>query len=382
MDMIKKIVGLMFVVIGSAGFFAACNGTGATDCEEDIDCLSGEACVEQQCLALCEEDGECLDDETCEDRPDGEEGKVCMIDDTEGCFEDADCGESEVCYNDPEGSSPYCVAECEGDSDCVEGEEFCAPRDDSESSDAQICYDLAAAGESCETNADCQSDLFCDEDEDVCADTEEDIFYYTVLIGDVTDEVDPDRCDDTTHGNETAGSKIMDVILRNAEDGSVASHGFVVGFTRGDNATYGNADSILDGFAPEYSDECPDPEQVTHAGNSNEYDSNFHDGALFAMGCGGDVWVQFPIDADGGDFNPQAIDESFEIEVREFGTYCADIMVDEHGGNTPPQSGNDHYDVFLCQDGSDPVESDETCDVLLTEDEPASGITPLQVNLP
>ena len=364
MNMIRKVVGLMFVAIGSAALFAACNGLDVADCESDIDCLSSEACVNQQCLELCESDEDCFDDEECVDRPDGVEGKVCMGDDDPGqdCVFDDDCAEGEVCYG-----GDVCVATCDGDGDCVAGEEFCAERDDS-ASDQQICYALAGPGDACETHEDCQSHLICDDEDNVCVDPDSQVFYHTVLIADVTAfEADPDadRCADTTHGHDTAGAKVMAVILRNAETGAIEAYGDTVGFNRGTGSDFGDPFNVIDGFAPDYENECPDFEEVTHQGTGNSFQSNFYADAVVAIGCDGELYVQFPVDADGGDFNPIVLDESYEIEVREFGPFCSADFEDMHGFDN--QSSDDYYDVFLCRDGTDSVSSDDSCDVLVVE---------------
>jgi hypothetical protein len=380
MNMIKKMFGLMFVAIGSAALFTACPGPGATDCEDDIDCLSTEACVQQQCLQLCESSDECFDDEECVDRPDGEEGMVCVADEDPGvsCFQDDDCEADEICYNDPDApGSPVCKATCDGDEDCAEGQEFCAERDDSDTQSQQICFDLAGVDEACDAHEDCQSHLICDDEDNVCIDPDDQVFYHTVLIADATAfEADPEdaRCEDTTYGHDTAGAKIMAVILRDADDGSVVAYGNTVGFNLGTGANFGDAFNVIDGTAPDHENECPVERDNVTPGNNP---SNFYADAIVALGCDGELYVQFPTDIDEGDYSPIVLDESYEIEVREYGPYCSE---QNDTDLTNPQQASDYYDVFLCRDGSDPVNSDETCDVLLAE--AVSGIQPVTISLP
>lgn len=317
------------------------------ECEVDEDC-GDDICVTGSCIETCENDADCNGD-FCLERPDGGAEMTCQSLGQDPCDDDSDCDPGvETCEDNPIGDDPAMV--------CVE-----MPR-----------------GQSCDNQEDCpRFDEFCDTGAGECKEGEHEP-YVTILIQDETDEfgdVDDEgnnRCDDKTLGHETAGAKLMYVELTNRDTGDLIAHGTYVDFMIGDNAFFGDVTEVLDGNAPPYSGECPDVESDVEHQEGGTFDTNFTEQHIVALGCGGWVTLQF---RDNGD--TIELTEDHTIWVGEFGPSCV-----ADPGEHDSQTGDDAFDVYLCKDASRSSTDLGTCEDTPLNQDPASGIFPVDVTFP
>ncbi len=360
-----KIIGTLFVCLTFVFGITACdedeNGeNNGHECEVDENCEADEVCVSQQCELTCDDDDQCAAGEACETRPDGGDEMICVDSDE--------------------------TAECDDDSECVQGKETC---EEDDSVDAFGTCEEIQPGEECEDHDECLHDNhYCDDNEGVCADLDQ-LTYGTVLIEDVTDQFgDADRCGDQTYGYATSGVKVFDIVLYDPFDDVVVEYAEAIDFVPGSHdeqgvADFGDAFSIFDGQAPDFEHQCPNPETFERLDNQNEVRSTFHEDAVLALGCGGQLFVRF-LDGSG---NTRILDENYDVDVYVYGQTCSDEMFAEHSDDTnvadDPQSTDDPYDVYLCNyAGSGPVpDVDADCDVRLNDD-PVNGHGFLPIQLP
>ncbi|TXD38053.1 hypothetical protein FRC98_03910 [Lujinxingia vulgaris] len=309
MDIKRNVAGLFFVAVGGLGLLAACGeiDNGEESCTFDDDCTGGQVCDLTICVDTCESTADCSTGEECVARPGGAEGMVCR------------------------------AAEEPGD-DC---------RD---------------AGN------ECSDGLICDEFTGDCVEPgQETPEYYTVRINDVTDVEAPDRCEDSTFGYNTAGAKIMYVQLQDST-GAVIAYGTSVGADYAQGTDFINDFDVIDGAAPNLVDQCPVDEAFVRGDDGTEFDTNFTDQTVVALGCGGSLYVQF---LDGND-DPILLDESHTITVGEFGPACNDTA----------QTAADYYDVYICTDAGSNVSTPDNCDEVPLNAEAMTGVLGTQVSLP
>jgi hypothetical protein len=96
MKHLKYLVGTSLVSLACIGLFVACGDDGEGDaCLLDSDCVAGEVCEAEVCVATCTTDEECGIGEICGDRQNGD-GMVCVPDTganantATGCADQAD----------------------------------------------------------------------------------------------------------------------------------------------------------------------------------------------------------------------------------------------------------------------------------------------------
>ncbi len=331
------------------------NGDGDA-CTEDVECeIDGDICLDGSCVPTCEGQDDCFEGEACaevDERDD--DARICQDfnwqDEFETCDDTDDCGVNETCEDNTfeEGAS-------------------------------DICQEIAL-GQDCDFNEDCRTDEFCDSTQDpedgdfngACNDISE-LAFYTLLIQDETREYGEERasgaaaCDDATFGFETAGAKLMYAELIDGED-EVIAYGQLVDVDFGEGAFYGDPDAIFNGEAPDFTGSCPEEQTFPRGDGDGDVTSNMHEDAVYAMGCDGWVGLQFR-DEDG---NLIVLDDSMSVLIGEFGPSCNDTH----------QTGNDAFDLYLCQDRR-PDELDlSTCEMEPQNDEPASGIFEQRISLP
>ncbi len=250
------------------------------------------------------------------------------------CVEDEDCGSGMLCLAD-EGT---CEFRCDTIDDCI-GDEACVERD---SDGAGYCLPGGGGGPqgcSSEPNPDgyCVEEL--EDSEAICQNNMCVIpngggtgdGYYVAYVHDVTTA----RCDDMTYETETDGSKLMHVALIDSA-GTYRAYGVAVEWYYGTNDVwFGEVEDVLNGMAPNYdANMCPEPASQSGANGL----TNFHEGAVVAIGCGGEVFVRF---FDGS--QPIEIEDGDVIEVNEYGPECS--AVNSH----TTQTGDDFYDVYVCE---------------------------------
>lgn len=141
-------------------------------CSSDVDCASGEECLDGICIPSagepCSNDldctlgGECVND-------------VCLPSVGDPCSSDLDCGDG-LCVND------ICISSvgepCSSDLDCEENElcidEICVPSagkactNDLQCSPGELCIDDICQESECEFDEDCDEGLVCDSSAYVC----------------------------------------------------------------------------------------------------------------------------------------------------------------------------------------------------------------------
>ena len=288
MTMKRVITGLVGTV-GAAVLLAGCpelDPNGQTTCVRDTDCGAGQICITETntCEFTCTTEADCIGDEECVPRP-SDGALYCRVPTSEqptGCdFED-----------DPNG---FCVAET-GNPDA-------------------ICLNNR-----CEVPG------------------EEEPEFYVVYVEDVT----VDRCSDSTFGHPTNGAKLMHVALQD-EQGNYIAYGAAVEWYYGtggaEDPFFGLVEDVLDGTAPNYEGICPVLEDQVRADGTVRTGTNFHESAVVAIGCGGEVFVRF-FDSAGAAI---PIFDGDIIEVNEYGPFCSDQLT-----NHTTQTGDDFYNVSVC----------------------------------
>lgn len=337
MEMKRIIAGLAFATLGSMAFLTACDLEG-TGCQIDADCFESEICYENTCREVCESDTDCLLGETCEP---ARGTMVCLPENTGGatCTFDTDCELDEACFDNT--CTPTCTddLDCSGDFECREME--------GSSSMEKVCQAPDGEAPECEINEDCPNFA----EGEICLDGAcflPGVEYYTVRV---VDRTTGDRCSDTTYGYDTPGAKLMYVALIDGE-GAVVSYAEAIDFLPGDPAAFfGDAFAIADGQPPAFDGQCPNEETFTRNNSTTEVTSNFHEDAVFAMGCGGELFAQFK----DGEGQLIAIPEGFQIEVNAYGQTC------NAESSTPAQSVEDPYDLEICSDRSSADTDISTC---------------------
>ncbi|MFP4599471.1 MAG: hypothetical protein ACLFVJ_14525 [Persicimonas sp.] len=289
MKRLQNYLGMFLVVVASAGLFVACGGE-ETSCITDEDCGADELCnfETEECAFECEVDGDCLAGEECVEREAEDGGAICVTDpdannnndnnNDDTCEDDDDCEGTETC----EGG--FCAQPCDSADDC-EGEEVC---------EAGFCEDP------CTSDDDCGSDFVCDTDTGMCVEDAGDYRFIKV----VDDTTVADACSSPDPGSDIMGIELV------TDDGSFwADVENADGIDTTDN-DLADADSILDGSPPGFDGECPEDGFSEH---------------VFALGCGGDVIVEFH-DADGERVYFSAGDS---VIVYEYGANCGGSSDDE-----------------------------------------------------
>ncbi len=293
MDLKRKLIGALFAVVASSGLLIAC-GNDENSCEFDTDCLEGEElCHDGFCEPVCTSQSDCFDGEVCVDRIGGS-GKVCVSEGISGN------------NGDNNGDQPECT-----------------------------------------DNDECESGL-CNQDTGLCVDTTAPT-YFTVMVRDST--TDPGRCADTTGTYNSAGTKLTYIALRDSSGANIG-YGKEIGYLLGDNSDYDDVSGILDGSAPNLTNQCVE---------SFELDTGV------ALGCGGWVMVQF-YNSDGERI---ALTEEHDVFVGVHGQYC-DTRFDK--------DGLDKYDVALCTTVKLTDLENDTCTVSLETG--INGLKPVGIELP
>lgn len=329
MNLKRVITGLMFAGLGSMAFLAACDPEG-TGCTFDSECLEDEICYQNVCRQTCETQTDCFTGEECV--PGRGDVNVCMPEAQTGpsCAFDTDCAEGlEVCVDNS------CTAICSDNLDCS-GDLECRERPTGGES---VCQAPEGTGDQCTFNEDCPGF----DDGELCLDGQcvfPGVEYFTVRIVDQT--TDATRCADTTYDYDTPGAKMMYIALLDADD-TVLHYAETVDFIWGDPAAdFGDPFEVINGLPPSFEGQCPNNETFTRNNSTTTVTSNFHEDAVVALGCGGELFVQFKNTAG----NLVNIDESHKIEVNAYGSTC------NAESETPAQSQEDPYDIEICTDSS------------------------------
>lgn len=300
------------------------------------------------------------------------------------CVRDTDCGAGQICIT----ATNTCEFTCNSDADCI-GDEECIPRPSDGALYCAVDSDEQPTG--CDFEDDptafCQAqlgddDAFCLNNTCVIPGEEEDE-YYTVYVEDVTTA----RCGDTTFGWPTNGSKLMHVALQDAQ-GNYIAFGAAMEFYYGEGGTedpfFGHIPDVLDGTQPNYEGTCPVLEDQPREGGGVRQGTNFHESAVVAIGCGGEVFIRF-FDSAGAAI---PIFDGDIIEVNEYGPFCSDVVAALPGndGHTT-QTGDDFYNVSVCPGANvsrtqaEGIFTDPATCIQLNS-APATGLTVHTVSLP
>lgn len=270
MKRFQNLLGMFLVVVASAGLFVAC-GDDDTSCLSDDDCGTGELCnfETEECAFDCSDDPDiCATGETCADRTE-ETGSICVEDDTN---------------NDPNNEP-----ECEISDDC-EGEQVC---------EDNACVDPCEVG-------DCAEGFACNTDTGICEEEtgpSGDFRFIRVL----DDSAGADACEpsDNDPGSDLYGIELI------TDDGNFWAEVENADGIVTDSNDFADADTILDGNPPGLDGDCPE--------------GTFSD-SVVALGCGGDVIVEF---RDAND-DPVFFSAGDQVVVYEFGATCGGSDVDEY----------------------------------------------------
>lgn len=288
------------------------------------------------------------------------------------CAFDSDCDGTDICV------SNSCIGTCQSDDDCILDEE-CLPRPTGtgDQMTCQLPSDNTNQNQvECTENSDCDESIgeFCDEQTNTCVGGQNQTpaeQFFTVRVHDVT----TDRCDDDTYGFITAGTKLMHVALLDSDGQTVLHYGTAVEVNYGVDddgfeVFFGVAETVIDGSAPDYLQHCPLVEDQWHERNQTTIQTNFNEDYIVALGCDGDIFVRF----FDGDNNPVEIEDHHIIEVNEYGPFCSEVFQNQQSGSHAPQTGDDFYNVYICDDGltTQPIDIN---DCFILNGAPATGRT-------
>jgi hypothetical protein len=135
MKTFQKWMGILLVAIAAAGLTVACGDTEETTCLSDSDCAAGDLCnfTTGTCAIQCTDNpGNCITGETCAERGAGNEGSICVADDTTDnntannnageCTTSDECTvEGEICVDSqcvPEINTPFFAKIADVSADC------------------------------------------------------------------------------------------------------------------------------------------------------------------------------------------------------------------------------------------------------------------------
>lgn len=287
MKTFQRMMAIFLIAAGTAGLAVACGSSSKSECLADSDCASGQLCdsVSGSCKFSCTTDTDCASGEICVTRSSNDGTAICITDTgnttnngTNTCNADADCATGQTCDNGT----------------CTGG------------TTAQ-----------CQTADDCTGDQICTDG--TC--TTPTASYSYVQIADVTDTTSDKLC--VSPNTNDPGADIFGVSLDHAGQTywatSLYSDNIKATDESGNTNEHADASSVLDGAAPDLTDNCP---------------TEGFSASVVSLGCGGSVLVDFE-DASG---NSIVLADGDTITVYEYGGTC----------QSSPSSEQDQWEVSIC----------------------------------
>lgn len=288
----------------------------------------------------CTTDSECAEGETC-----NAETNVCEAKDT-SCTDNSECTtEGELCLANADGSAKECRV----------------PVDCSEQADpAAYCAGQIEGFDATTHTASC-------DDSKMCVSTEKDVTRFVQILD---KSMGDGSCMSTSGGKSDAGSDIFDLQLLNA-DGEQIGFAKTVIYEPGSGApAYTQADVVFDGTPRDISFYDAD-NPVCPAGTADKPADRFRDDSVVSLGCDGSLFVEF-VTAAG---EPVLIEETHQVLVAEFGSYCSQGQDPSDPDFDPTLFGSDTWAAYVCKTKATATEpAEENCTITLTDSDKGYGI--------